>query len=383
MRADDLLIGDVFATAAASVPHRTAVSLGNRSLTFGALDARADQMARALGSLGIGRGSRVALWSATTLEAVPLFAALAKLGAVFVPVNGLLGEAEAAPIFAVCHPDLVATDRDRPMPAGVPARTTLDQLGELADTCPAEPSGGAPPTEDDPHVVFFTSGTTGRPKGAILSHRANFLRSHPGALPEPRGAMVCPYPLFHMGAWTIALQQWQARDAVVLLESAGAEQICAAVARHRATRLNCVPAVWRRIIDHAGPTGAAQLATLRFADTGTSATPPELLEAIGGAAPRRPAPGVLRLHRGRWGHLSRARATSAASRAAAGWPSPGCGSAGTSAVRSGSAARSCSTATSTTRPPPPTASSTAGTAPATSPTRTTTASSASSGAPAT
>jgi len=97
--------------------------------------------------------------------------------------------------------------------------------------------------------------------------------------------MVCPYPLFHMGAWTIALQQWQARDAVVLLESAGAEQICAAVARHRATRLNCVPAVWRRIIDHAGPTGAAQLATLRFADTGTSATPPELLDAIGGMLP--------------------------------------------------------------------------------------------------
>ena len=285
MRAGDLLIGDVFATAAASVPDRTAVILGNRSLTFGALDARADQMARALGALGIGRGSRVALWSLTTLDAAPLFAALAKVGAVFVPVNGLLGEAEAAQIFAVCHPDLVATDSDRPVAAGVPAQTTLDQLGELADACPAEPYEGAAPAEDDPHVVFFTSGSTGRPKGAILSHRSNHLRSHPGALPEPRGAMVCPYPLFHMGAWTIALQQWQARDAVVLLESAGAEQICAAVDRHRATRLNCVPAVWRRIIDHLGPTGAAQLATLRFADTGTSATPPELLEAIAGMLP--------------------------------------------------------------------------------------------------
>jgi acyl-CoA synthetase (AMP-forming)/AMP-acid ligase II len=165
------------------------------------------------------------------------------------------------------------------------AAATLDELGELADRHRTDPVEGGPLAEDDPHVVFFTSGSTGRPKGAILSHRSNHLRSNPGALPEPRGPMVCPYPLFHMGAWTIALQQWQARDAVVLLESAGAEEICAAVERHGATRLNAVPAVWQRIIDHAGPTGPARLATLRFADTGTSATPPELLAAIGGMLP--------------------------------------------------------------------------------------------------
>jgi acyl-CoA synthetase (AMP-forming)/AMP-acid ligase II len=98
--------------------------------------------------------------------------------------------------------------------------------------------------------------------------------------------MVCPYPLFHMGAWTIALQQWQARDAVVLLESAGAEEICGAVDRHRATRLNCVPAVWRRIIEHLDTTGGDSLSSIRFADTGTSETPVDLLVAMEGALPR-------------------------------------------------------------------------------------------------
>jgi acyl-CoA synthetase (AMP-forming)/AMP-acid ligase II len=131
-------------------------------------------------------------------------------------------------------------------------------------------------SERDPHVIFFTSGSTGRPKGVVLSHRANFLRSHPGAQLEPRGAMVCPYPLFHMAAWTIALQQWQARDRVVFVESTDAATICAAIARHRATRMNAVPALWRRILDSPG----ADLSSLRFADTGTSATPLELLEAI-------------------------------------------------------------------------------------------------------
>ena len=85
----------------------------------------------------------------------------------------------------------------------------------------------------------------------MLSHRVNFLRSHPGALLEPRGAMVCPYPLFHMGAWTIALQQWQARDAVVLVDHADAATICDRSRPDRARRrLNAIPGVWRRLLDH-------------------------------------------------------------------------------------------------------------------------------------
>jgi acyl-CoA synthetase (AMP-forming)/AMP-acid ligase II len=97
--------------------------------------------------------------------------------------------------------------------------------------------------------------------------------------------MVCPYPLFHMGAWTIALQQWQARDTVVFVATASAEEVGGAVAQHRATRLNAIPAVWRRLLDaHAG-TSPPDLSSIRFADTGTSATPPELLRAIAEALP--------------------------------------------------------------------------------------------------
>jgi acyl-CoA synthetase (AMP-forming)/AMP-acid ligase II len=88
-----------------------------------------------------------------------------------------------------------------------------------------------------------------------------------------------------MGAWTIALQQWQARDLVVFLEQADARAITTAVARHGATRLNAIPAVWGRVLATGSGGPIPALASLRFADTGTSATPLELLEGIEGAAP--------------------------------------------------------------------------------------------------
>ncbi len=281
----ELLIGDIFSNAALAVPDRIAAVVGERSLTFAALESVANRLARHLAHDGVGRGTRVAVWCSTDLDAVPLFAALAKLGALFIPVSGLLGPDEAAAILGTCRPNLVVTDHPRPLPPGAPRSTSLAELAAAS----ADPHDARWATEGlaerDPHVAFFTSGSTGQPKGAVLSHRANHLRSHPGALLEPRGVMVCPYPLFHMGAWTIALQQWQARDTVVFTEGSGAEEICGLVERHRATRLNCVPAVWGRIIEHVAGLPANPLATLRFADTGTSETRPELLEAIGAAAP--------------------------------------------------------------------------------------------------
>ena len=154
--------------------------------------------------------------------------------------------------------------------------------------------------ETDPHVIFFTSGSTGRPKGAVLSHRVNVLRTHPGAQFEPRGVNVCMFPLFHMAGWTIAMSQWQARDAVVFVP-ADPVAIGAAVERHAAARLNCIPLVWRRILDAvaAGDVAADAFGSLRFADTGTSATPPELLDGDPRARPGRHGARLLRIDRGR------------------------------------------------------------------------------------
>jgi acyl-CoA synthetase (AMP-forming)/AMP-acid ligase II len=291
--AHQLLVGSIFVNAARAVPDRVAVALGDRVLTFGQLNAESNRLAAVLSELGLVGGDRLVTWAGTELGLAPLFAAAAKLGVVFAPANPTLSIEEAQRVLASARPSLLVVDESR-LGAGTRLADQLEvplmgleallQLG--AGRSPTEP-GVAPPGEDDPHVIFFTSGSTGAPKGAVLSHRVNFLRTHPGALLEPRGPMISPYPLFHMGAWTIALQQWQARDAVVLLASTDAASICSAIARHRAERLNCIPAVWRRILDYRStPEGRdVDLSSIRFADTGTSSTPLELLAAIEEALP--------------------------------------------------------------------------------------------------
>jgi acyl-CoA synthetase (AMP-forming)/AMP-acid ligase II len=279
-----LLVGDIFRNAARATPERVAVWHRGRSATFGAVDRASDAVAHELRSRGVGHGARVAVWSDTSVDVVPVFAALAKLGAVFVPVSPLLAPTEAAGVFDAARADLVVAEGTRDV--GSRAVVALDELPVGDPTRAPEPVVEPALRETDAHVVFFTSGSTGRPKGAVLSHRVNVLRSHPGALLEPRGAMVCPFPLFHMGAWTIALQQWQARDAVVFT-AADPVEILDAIERHRATRAHCLPGVWRRILDELARPGAParDLSSVRLADAATTATPVELLTAIERALP--------------------------------------------------------------------------------------------------
>ena len=290
----DLLIGDVFRAAANAVPQRVAVVLGDRQFTYGELDRLGNAHAHALAALGVQFRDRVVMWSYTNIDAVPLFVGLAKLGAAFAPANALLGVDEATEMIGLARPSTLVVDevhRDDGAIVAERLAVPLCVLGEIIDThTPTHDVSTPGLTERDTHALFFTSGSTGKSKGVVLSHRVNYLRTHPGSQLDPRGAMVCMYPLFHMGAWTIALQSFQTQTTVVLVAQADAALICDAVEHWKATHLNAIPVVWHRVLAHVRERAAAgtprDLSSLRIVDSGTSATPIELLEEIHAAIPQ-------------------------------------------------------------------------------------------------
>jgi len=284
-----LLIGDVFRGNAAVVPDRIAASLGERTLTHRALDRAANRSARALRRLGVAHGDRVVTWADTALELVPLFAACAKLGAVFAPVNARLGLREAADVARIARPRVVVADRERAKDAA--------QLAAECGAALAQPGGGSGEDlslatlrdddadvvepalrENDPHVIFFTSGSSGRPKGVVLSHRASWLRGFQGVFRDEPRRTVCMFPMFHMAPWTLALAAWQTRGEIAFVPSATPEALLAAIERRRANHFYGIPLIWSRLLE--SDLSARDLSSLRELDTGTSAVPIELVRAL-------------------------------------------------------------------------------------------------------
>jgi acyl-CoA synthetase (AMP-forming)/AMP-acid ligase II len=288
MNYSHLLIGDIFRAGARAVPNRPAAVMGDRQLTYGELDRAANRVAHTVQSMGVGYGDRVVMWSNTDLDACPLFGGLAKLGAVFAPANALLKVDEAVEMVGLARPSLLVVDDDHLDAGGEVASRVGVPLLRLCDSAPLDAPDDDVHSDElretDLHVLFFTSGTTGASKGVMLSHRVNYLRTHPGGLIDPRGAYVCMYPLFHMGAWTLSLQAWQSQVPMVYV-GAEAKGLVEAIDTWKATHFNAIPAVWRRILDHLAETGEHhRLDSLIVADSGTSATPLELLRAIQSAA---------------------------------------------------------------------------------------------------
>ncbi len=274
-----LVVGDVIRHAARVTPGRLAATIGGDELTFADLETRSNQLARTLAARGVGRGDRVAWWGETGLEVLPVFGGLAKLGAAFMPINARLSPDEAGEVVGYARPRLTIVDEAHD-------GTAFDAVthGELFAAAGRAEAGDVddPLDEWSTHVIFFTSGSTGRSKGVVLSHRCSYLRSFPNLITDWTGSTVCMFPLFHMSGWSMALNAWQMR-LPVHFAVADAAAILATAERRRATRLYCLPAVWSRVLEHGR--SSYDLTSLRECDTGTSATPPELLAAIKEAFP--------------------------------------------------------------------------------------------------
>jgi fatty-acyl-CoA synthase len=270
-----LLVGEIIDAAAARTPELTAVAHAGHHRSFAEVAAASHHTASVLSARGVGRGDRVVWWGSNTVDAVPLFFATAHIGAVMVPVNPSFGEHEAKPLFELADASLIVSDEEHQ------GDITLKKL--LAEPASGR-SGPWSVDEDDAHMIFFTSGTTGQSKGVVLSHRTEVLRSMLGGMSTwPRGATICMFPQFHMAGWASTLEAWISSETVVYVDGGDTEEILGATDRYRGHRLYCIPAVWRRILDT--DRSGWDLSCVGQADTGTSATTPALLSEIREAFP--------------------------------------------------------------------------------------------------
>ncbi len=189
---DLLTIGQMLAVHARLVPNKIGARDLDHAMTFREWNARSCRLANALLGLGLAKGDRVAILAYNRVEWAELYAATAKAGLVAVPINfrlvarEILAILEHAEVAALLVEDALAglveeIRADLPMPAGrivhigpAPAgdHAYEDLIARAADSEPGQPVAPA-----DPWTLMYTSGTTGKPKGVIRSHRAAALLS--------------------------------------------------------------------------------------------------------------------------------------------------------------------------------------------------------------
>jgi malonyl-CoA/methylmalonyl-CoA synthetase len=210
-------LADALEAAFALEPDRILIESGNRQVSADELMDQAARWAGALAVLGVGRGDRVAVQVEKSVEVVFLYLACLRRGAIYLPLNTAYRRAEieyflgdATPRLFVCAPDRL--NECMPLAAAVGAR--LESLGQAGDgSLPAFAAEADPvPREEmlpgDIAAILYTSGTTGRSKGAMLTH-ANLL-SNARALKQVWGltgedVLLHALPIFHVHGLFISL----------------------------------------------------------------------------------------------------------------------------------------------------------------------------------
>ena len=199
-------------------------SPGGGRTTYAEARDRAAQLARVLADHGVGPGDRVAVQVEKSPQSVFLYLACLRAGAVFVPVNTAYTEPEVDYLLGDVEPSLVVRDPLRPPLDRELPTLTLDERGggSLAEAAAGEAVDfeAAAPGPDDPAAILYTSGTTGRPKGAVLS-QAN-LRSNAEGLCETwqfdaGDVLLHALPLFHTHGLFVATNCVLASHASLIL----------------------------------------------------------------------------------------------------------------------------------------------------------------------
>ncbi|MEN6623505.1 MAG: long-chain fatty acid--CoA ligase [Smithella sp.] len=287
-----LNIGEWISKRAAVQPRKPFLSENGRTYNNLQFNERVNKTANALCSLGIGKGNRVAVLMSNCSEFLEIFFACAKTGVIMVPLNFRLAVPELVYIIKNCAPFLLIysdefTDKIQEIKvAGVPVKKYLRQSAQLpgdasfldyVNQCSAEELQTADEVKlSDPLFIMYTSGTTGDPKGAVLTHQ-NILF---GAIHSLLGygidrsyKSLVVAPLFHIGALAASVTPIvYAGGSIVIGEFYNASEVLDKICREKINYMFAVPVMFQ-LMAEAKEWKSADLSHVHFFISGGAPIP--------------------------------------------------------------------------------------------------------------
>ncbi|MEE2968548.1 MAG: AMP-binding protein [Pseudomonadota bacterium] len=254
-------IGQILPEAAEKFGDKTALIFNGRNFSFNELDTLTNRVANSLSAIGVGPGDRVTLYAQNCWEWVVAYYATAKLGAVINPINVMLTPEEVGFVVKDCGAAALFTTADRAAPIlGLKQDTDLKEIIVFGDTAldgamsfnemaqaGRDAFDAVKVDAGELSTICYTSGTTGFPKGAMLSHRNVVLCSAITAAMNMRtehDVELTSLPLPHVYGGVLLNLGFLFGITLVLLEKFDAAETLAAIKQHKVTIMDGVPTMY-------------------------------------------------------------------------------------------------------------------------------------------
>ncbi|MEK9644702.1 MAG: AMP-binding protein [Alphaproteobacteria bacterium] len=260
-------IGQILPETAARYPDKTALIFGDRTFTFAELDRLSNRVASSLAAKGVEKGDRVTLYAQNGWEWMVAYYGIAKAGGVLNPINVMLTPEEVAYVVKDCGAKALFTTADRAAPImGLKDESDLKEIVTFGTGAPDgavafddllnQGSDDFTPVKVDPtalSTICYTSGTTGFPKGAMLSHRNVVLNAAITAAMNMRvrdDIQITALPCAHVYGATLMNLCMLLGMTFVLLERFDAAALMEGIQTHKATIADGVPTMFLYVLAH-------------------------------------------------------------------------------------------------------------------------------------
>jgi fatty-acyl-CoA synthase len=307
MDVHDWNIGGIVGKRASLTPNRIALYYEDRPVAYQELNDNANRIAHLLRRKGIRKGDRIAVLLRDCCELPEVFFAAAKLGIIFVPLNFRLVGPEMAyqlnnsgcrlivfhDLFSgnvgpIRHEVKVEKDNFVWVKSGIPGASERPEWASdlrewIRESPPDEPRPDEPIEKDDPLAILYTSGTTGIPKGAVVSHLQTYFKCFQVINyfdMRMDDVLLSHLPLCHSaGLFINALPTLCRGGALVLRQKFEAEQFAEDIERYRATIVNAFNTVWKLILQ-SKKLDQVDTSSIRVAIGGGERTPQSLFDEL-------------------------------------------------------------------------------------------------------